>query len=826
MKYLHETPFNTASSLCNEFSTRDHNEADTRFKIIDVVLNEILSIPRNAIACEEYIRPGYADYIISDRSKDQILIIEAKKDGIFFEVAKTRALADYSTYISIAELMTNDSISSAMIQVQTYALSKGIEFACITNGHEWIFFKVFERKKDWKTLQAFVITKINYFSEQYTECQNKLNYKVICDDNSLHKLLSTQYPENREVYFSKNNIIEYDYEVRSNYLAPQIRPLINRYFGVMGLDDIDFIKECYIAERGYINVVNSLDYVFSDTISPFLEQYGVKQEVLDSKGGKLGARLNSNLHSQRGHDLIILFGGTGAGKSTFIKKVLFVDPPAHILKYAELCFIDLLKVPEDKAKIESHILNEIVSQLDKNNILQSERQLLLSLFDDKYQIAKNQELNGLSELSEVYNITLNKLISEWKKDLKYCAKRLVGEIKKGIKSPVIIIDNTDQYRDLQDYCFTISFELSIELNCTVIITMREERFYESRIKGLLDAHQTEALHIRSPNPKEVYCKRFDYVIALLNNKKSWQQKFPQFSEEVIPQLLSLFRILRNEFEKEESNLARFLNACTHGNTRFSLELFRSFIASGYLNLREILPISSYTFLLHQILRPMMIPDRYYYDEEKSSVPNIIRLRSKVKSSHFTSLRILHFLKSRTSNGEYSYVNITSLKSLFNEKLKLKDDFEKNIDALLRFSLVEAENNLDHFHSSVSQLRITSYGLYLYNEILPSFAYLDLVCTDTGVYSQEFNNFLIQTANEELILLQDSKKKERVSLRLEKVDDFLKYLSAEEYRENELYPDIAELGNYTGFLLEEYEKDKQRVSVSLDKTMNRIKSENA
>jgi hypothetical protein len=45
-------------------ATRDHNEADTRHKLIDTVLHEFLAWPKNRVAAEEYIRPGFADYIL------------------------------------------------------------------------------------------------------------------------------------------------------------------------------------------------------------------------------------------------------------------------------------------------------------------------------------------------------------------------------------------------------------------------------------------------------------------------------------------------------------------------------------------------------------------------------------------------------------------------------------------------------------------------------------------------------------------------------------------------------------------------------------------
>ena len=43
---------------------RTANEAETRHKIIDFVLHDVLSWPRNRVSVEEYIAPGFADYVL------------------------------------------------------------------------------------------------------------------------------------------------------------------------------------------------------------------------------------------------------------------------------------------------------------------------------------------------------------------------------------------------------------------------------------------------------------------------------------------------------------------------------------------------------------------------------------------------------------------------------------------------------------------------------------------------------------------------------------------------------------------------------------------
>ncbi|MVZ10650.1 hypothetical protein GP913_27040, partial [Enterobacteriaceae bacterium 8376wG6] len=119
---------------------RDINEAETRHKIIDFILHDFLAWPKNRVAVEEYINPGYADYILKKTNGDDLLFIEAKKTGVYFEIPISYNKDETSCYIPIRNLLTDKNINNAMLQVRRYCFDTGCEYACITNGIEWIFF--------------------------------------------------------------------------------------------------------------------------------------------------------------------------------------------------------------------------------------------------------------------------------------------------------------------------------------------------------------------------------------------------------------------------------------------------------------------------------------------------------------------------------------------------------------------------------------------------------------------------------------------------------------------------------------------------------------
>ena len=144
---------------------------------------------------------------------------------------------------------------------------------------------------------------------------------------------------------------------------------------------------------------------------------------------------------------------------------------------------------------------------------------------------KSNHLLGLIQKSEAYNTRLNDLVAEWKEDVMYVASKLSDYWKRHRKGPIVVLDNTDQYApDVQEYCFTLAQLIATKLDCLVIISMREERFYVSKIAGTLDAFHNSGFHLTSPPPKELFVKRIKYVRYLLKDINRIRKVAPEISE--------------------------------------------------------------------------------------------------------------------------------------------------------------------------------------------------------------------------------------------------------------------------------------------------------
>jgi hypothetical protein len=818
-----------AINLATEHSGRELNEADTRHQVIDRLLHEVLDWPKAQVSLEYAVHSGFADYVLKKASDQVAIVIEAKREGKYFSVPSLGRASNGCCHMSVRALLTDRDVSTAMMQVRNYCLDIGCSYGAITNGHEWIIFRAFELGKDWRSLRAFVIPSLDDFAQSFTRVFNTLSYRCVSFDGSLNSLLSRDTQENRETYRPSHEIPAYARAIQPNKYVQYLRPIAERYFGVIDESQAELFDACYVSDGEYENAFRSAQLMLTDALTPYLENYGIRQTSNDDGGGTFGNRIEKSVLDRRG-DVVVLFGGKGIGKSTFLRRLLFVRQPQILKKNSVTVYIDLLNVPEDKALVHEEIWKRLIQGLDINRTLDGTRDDLLTLFSDRFAIAKRQDLYGFAEKSNEYQIALNKLIGEWKKDSKYVAGQLVEYLKKIHKGAIVVIDNTDQYgKKLQEYCFSSAHEISDSLKCLTIISMREERFYASSIHGLLDAYQNSGFHLSSPLPNNVFIKRLEFVKKLMSSdlvrRHVYGVEAPDDVRRTIRILLNSFE---NEFRNPNSHLASFLTACAHGNIRLALELFRGMLISRYTNIEEITSVSTWTWQIHQVLKPIMIPNRFFYDEAQSHVPNIFQLRSKVRSSHFTALRVLRPLDKLSQIQGSAFLPISSLITEFSTRFQMDEDFRQACDMLLKYGLVESSNRLDQFSEDIDGLRITAYGKYLFNDLIKAFTYIELVSTDTAVFDSRVSAELAALSIEEYELWEASwtdikKRVERVETRLKKANEFMAYLEKEDEREVHLFG-LAADERFTTLIRLSLDDEIEDVRRSANRQMQKIEGQ--
>jgi hypothetical protein len=186
-------------------------------------------------------------------------------------------------------------LSNDIHKVRAYCLNSGCEFAAVTNGQQWIFFKTFQNAQDWREIRAFVVGEIAYFSKLFIEAHNNFSYNAIVDNAALRKLFLDGTIANRELFYPKDRISVYDASVDANGYASSLRPIADKYFGAIDVGDTEFMENCYVSDREYDIAFTSARRRLEDSITPFLEQFNIRDFRDSERGGGFGNRISKNV---------------------------------------------------------------------------------------------------------------------------------------------------------------------------------------------------------------------------------------------------------------------------------------------------------------------------------------------------------------------------------------------------------------------------------------------------------------------------------------------------------------------------------------------------
>ena len=114
----------------------DWNESETRFQIIDRIIEDCLGWPRSTIRPEQSDKSRkYSDY---ELGRPRCAIWEAKRINRTFQIPadpKRKTVVDLPSILSLG-----GEVAAAVQQVQSYCVSRGVDIAVATNGHQLIAF--------------------------------------------------------------------------------------------------------------------------------------------------------------------------------------------------------------------------------------------------------------------------------------------------------------------------------------------------------------------------------------------------------------------------------------------------------------------------------------------------------------------------------------------------------------------------------------------------------------------------------------------------------------------------------------------------------------
>lgn len=770
------------------------SEADTRVKLIDRIIKEVLGWPEVAISREDHskgIQSGFTDFQLYTKRKSYI-VVEAKRSGVYFELP---LISRRKLKIS-GVLSSSTDVMKAIEQARQYCVDDiQIPYAIVTNGIAWIVFKVAYKDRKWREENAVIFSSVEDIISNFVKFWNLLSYESVLA-GSLENEFSLISSVERQQHRVKSFLLNSDAPLHRNRLHAQLHPIIDAFFDdIADKDAIDILKSCYVHSRSVKHAILDMDNVINDKIPLFLRKEGT-DHVLTGKSdsGNFASEVSKAVEAHLG-DLYILLGGIGSGKTTFIKRYLRLTGYETLEKNAVWFYIGMLGPPQNKDEIEKVIYQKILGNLREKYkyIVTENRKTIKKIFKDEVSLFHETTLKAEQLKEDEYEKRLSPFLDDLSNNQTEYVTRLLKECIHRNRAVIIFIDNVDQLPpEYQQKVFFISQKITRDVGSITILAMREESYYTASSQKALTAYANKKFHIASPRFRKLIELRLKYASKVLIKSDEEARLILKSGISLDKKsIFDFFGIIQKSIFVGNKKIPHFIDSICQGNMRQALEMFNTFLVSGATDVNKILRIyqreGTYNVAFHEFLKSVMLGEKLYYREsDDNPVMNVFECSTYQNSSHFTSLRILNLLQSHKDvyNAEgRGFIEWSKVQYEFENAFDNLDDVLFSAQRLLKWKLIEVNTKSNDSFENVTHIKCTSAGNYYLCSLHKEFAYIDLVLQDTPLndlaIAQELTEYMKQVDN---LSGKEEDKRERILVRFNRIKLFLEYLLQEESHE--------------------------------------------
>ena len=173
----------------------DANEAETRHKVIERILKEVLGWTDDDISyeerCSEDGKTKFADYIL--RTATTSLIVGGE-EGWSRLCSPTKHKS-----AKLGGVLREGEVGEAIRQVRDYCRTKHIPFAVVTNGSAWIIFPSLRTDEvPFEETPARIFYDLREIQKRFVEFWELLSRERVSEGNLEHELLSQERTQNGE----------------------------------------------------------------------------------------------------------------------------------------------------------------------------------------------------------------------------------------------------------------------------------------------------------------------------------------------------------------------------------------------------------------------------------------------------------------------------------------------------------------------------------------------------------------------------------------------------------------------------------------------------
>jgi len=483
------------------------NESDTRLKVLDRFLFEILEWKQEAVFTEPPAASGYIDYLLTIGDRRNIMIVEAKRAGRLEPETKGHEVMHVALSGPVVK-----PLLPAIKQAMQYAMDKGVPVAAVTDGSVWLFFKA-SRTDGRPPMEGkgVLFPNLQAVTGNFAKFAEMLNVGALINR---HHLAHLNEAEGLVIPDAEQQIAVLDptgarMRLRDP-LANDAALLFSQFFSRLSNDkDREMLRECFVetgeSRRADLELEKIIQRVMN-TVTALETQ----------EGGALQAELQRTITSQKS-ETILLIGNKGAGKSTFIDRFFEQIIPKPLRKQCVVARIDLEQFHGDPKTIVQWLILQLRSHLEigicANNPPSYDD--LMGIFFSEYQRWSEGSRKHLYESNKTeFKDEFGKHIESRRETQpdEYVRLLLDWATRSHKKLPCIIFDNTDQFpAEIQDMVYQTAHALESAAPVFNVVPITDRTVWRLSKAGALQSYSARSFYLPTPDAKEIISRRVDFL---------------------------------------------------------------------------------------------------------------------------------------------------------------------------------------------------------------------------------------------------------------------------------------------------------------------------
>lgn len=483
------------------------NESDTRLKVLDRILFEVLRWQYGAVFTEPHTEFGFIDYLLTIGERRGAMVIEAKRVSLLQPASKSNELMHVALSGPVVKPLL-PGISQAM----RYANEKGVAVAAVTDGNTWLFFKA--SRTDGKPPldgKGVLFPTLNTVIQNFAKFAELLGPVAVIDRRHLAHLNEAEgliVAEAEQQFFVLDPS---DARMRQrDPLASDAALLFSQFFSRLSDEqDREMLRDCFVET--------------SESRKADVELEKLIQRVLNNisaidtgQGGALQAELERTMTSRRS-ETVLLIGNKGAGKTTFVDRFFNQVLPLSLREKCAVARVDLEEYHGDPKGIVIWAILQLRTLLEKR-ICTSDPPAydeLQGIFFSEYQRwsvgsrkylyetdkveFKNQFGMHMEERREKHPDEYVRMLLDW-------ASRGQGKL------PCIVFDNTDQFLpEIQDMVYQLAHSYESAAPVFNVVPITDRTVWRLSKAGALQSYTSRSFYLPVPDAKEIISRRVDFL---------------------------------------------------------------------------------------------------------------------------------------------------------------------------------------------------------------------------------------------------------------------------------------------------------------------------